>query len=120
MVFVVLGLVARTILAQGNRVRNEYSYLGSMDAIRPTITVDAAILGATSMIFVLGFSIRAGQRGPERSGLTMTILAIGACMIIIVAAKPNATAPRAMRPLLAIGERSQERDVPSAVTSFFH
>jgi len=121
--FVALGPFGRTMLAQGNGVWKEYSYLGSMDAIAfgclTALLVSRirfsrgmlwalAIFGAVSMVFILGFSIRVSEWGLERNGLSMTILAIGTCMTIIAAAQMNWTAPRAMRPLIALGERSYE------------
>jgi peptidoglycan/LPS O-acetylase OafA/YrhL len=123
LLFVVLGPFGRTVLAQGNGVWKEYSYLGGMDAIalgcltallvsyklfsRRALHLLAAV-GGTLLIFTLCFSIRAAAWGLERSGLTMSILAVGACMIIVVAAQTRWHAPRLLSPLLNLGERSYE------------
>jgi peptidoglycan/LPS O-acetylase OafA/YrhL len=66
------------------------------------------IVGAGLMGFILMFSIRASQWGLESNGLNMTILAIGTCMIMIVAAQMNWMVSRVMRPFLTMGERSYE------------
>lgn len=123
LLFVGFGPVARTVLAQGNGVWKEYSYLGSMDAIAlgcltallvSRVRFSRAALrgfgffGVLLMGFILLFSIRAGQWGLAGSGLDMTILAIGTCLILIVAAQTEWTAPGPTRPLLTLGERSYE------------
>jgi len=123
MLFVGLGPVGRTLLAQGNGVWKEYSYLGSMDAIAlgclTALLVSRvrfsraslrtfALFGAALMGFILMFSIRASRWGLERSGLSMTILAIGTCMIMIAAAQTQWAASRVIRPLLHMGEHSYE------------
>ena len=66
------------------------------------------LFGVVLSGFILMFSIRVSQWGLERNGVSMTILAIGACMIMIGAAQPEWTAPRVLRPLLEFGERSYE------------
>ncbi len=123
LLFIGLGPIGRTVLAQGNDVWREYSYLGGMDAIawgcltamlvswipfsRAALWMFATF-GTVSMTFILGFSIRAGQWGLGRNGIDMTILAIGTGMIMLAAAQMDWTAPHLMRPLLAMGERSYE------------
>jgi peptidoglycan/LPS O-acetylase OafA/YrhL len=114
---IVLGPFSRT---HGNAVWKEYSYLGGMDAIamgcvtallvsrirfQPRILVAA---GAPLMIFCLCFSRTAERWGLERTGLTMTILAVGACMIIAASAQTQWKSPRILRPLLDLGQRSYE------------
>jgi|HubBroStandDraft_6_1064221.scaffolds.fasta_scaffold123009_2 peptidoglycan/LPS O-acetylase OafA/YrhL len=122
-IFVGLGPFGRTVLAHGNGVWKEYSYLGSMDAIalgcltallvsrvrfsRPALRT-FALFGAALMGFILMFSIRASQWGLDSNGLNMTILAIGTCMIMIVAAQTQWTASHVIRPLLTMGEHSYE------------
>jgi peptidoglycan/LPS O-acetylase OafA/YrhL len=121
--FVALGPFARTIFSEGNEVWKEYSYLGSMDAIalgcltalllsripfsRRSLRVLSAA-GAAILIFILGFSVQAARLGLGRSGLDMTILAIGACMVIAASAQTEWRSPRALNPLLKLGQRSYE------------
>ncbi|HET9088417.1 MAG TPA: acyltransferase [Acidobacteriaceae bacterium] len=122
-VFVVLGPLGRTAFAHGNGVWREYSYLGGMDAIAlgcltallvtarafsQTVLRTFVAIGSILMIFTLGFSIQANRWGLARSGLEMTILAVGTCMMIAVAAQTRWQAPRAMAPLLKLGQRSYE------------
>jgi peptidoglycan/LPS O-acetylase OafA/YrhL len=121
--FVVLGPFARTALAHGNEIWREYSYLGGMDAIAlgclTALVVSRArfshaalwtlgTLGATLLIFSLGFSIRADALGLDRTGLNMTVLAVGACMVIATFAATKWSAPRVMSPLLTLGQQSYE------------
>jgi len=121
--FVVLGPLARTILAHGNEVWREYSYLGSMDAIalgcltalataryrfsRATLRI-FVLIGLVLLIFILGFSIQTEKFALQRTGLDMTILAFGACMMIVAAAQTNWKSPLLFRPLLQLGQRSYE------------
>jgi peptidoglycan/LPS O-acetylase OafA/YrhL len=114
---VILGPFARI---HGNPVWKEYSYLGGMDAIAlgcltalivsrfqfPARILTA--LGAVLMLFILCFSLTAGRWGLDRTGLNMTILALGACLIIAASAQTQWTAPRILSPLLNIGQRSYE------------
>lgn len=119
LVFVVLGPIART---HGNAIWREYSYLGGMDAIAlgcltalllgksiklGTPRVLAAI-GTVLLVFSLCFSLTANRWGLERNGLNMTILAIGACLIIAASAETQWTSPRFFIPLLNLGQRSYE------------
>lgn len=120
---VVIGPFARTVLSHGNEVWKEYSYLGCMDAI--ALGCLAALLlsqrhlsrralyalgsiGCALLIFILGFSIRVDRWGLAGSGLDMTILAIGTCMIIAPAAQSKWKSPRFTSPLLNLGRRSYE------------
>ena len=121
--FVVLGPFARTALAHGNEVWREYSYLGSMDAIalgcltalataqyrfsRATLRI-FVLIGSVLLIFVLCFSIQTEKLGLQRNGLDMTILALGACMMIVTAAQTKWKSPVLFRPLLQLGQRSYE------------
>jgi len=121
--FAVVGPFARTTLAHGNPVLQEYSYLGGMDAIalgcltalflarqrlgrRVLWTVGST--GGVLMIFILCFSIRANQWGLGRSGLSMSILAIGTCMVIAAFAQSQWRSPGLMAPLRLMGQRSYE------------
>jgi peptidoglycan/LPS O-acetylase OafA/YrhL len=121
--FVVLGPFARTTLAHGSEVWREYSYLGGMDAIAlgclTALLVSrlrfsrAALwtlgtLGTGLLIFCLCFSIRAEAWGLGRTGLDMTILAIGTCMVIAAAGTTEWRSPRVLSPLLRLGQHSYE------------
>ncbi len=109
----VLGPLSRT---HGNEVWREYSYLGGMDAIAmgcitallvSRIQIPARVLaaiGGAILIFCLCFSLTANRLG----GFTMTILALGTCMIISASAQTQWTSPRILSPLLALGQRSYE------------
>lgn len=121
--FVVLGPFGRTVLAHGNPIWEEYSYLGGMDAIalgcltalllasrkfsRIGLRTFAGV-GAILTIFILCFSIQANGWGLGRSGLNMTILAVGTCMLIAAAAQTRWQAPRILAPLIKCGQRSYE------------
>ena len=120
---VVIGPFARTVLTHGNEVWKEYSYLGGMDAIalgcltalllsrfrfsRRALWMFASF-GAALLILILGFSIRVEAWGLARSGLDMTILAIGTCMVIAAVTQAKWRSPRFMKPLLNLGQRSYE------------
>ena len=123
LLFVVLGPFARTVLAQGNELWQEYSYLGGMDAIalgcltaitlsRLTIPRSALWIsgaaGTASLVFVLGFSIQAEASLLGRSGLDMTLLALGTCLLIASAAQGRRRSPRIGVPLGTLGRRSYE------------
>jgi len=123
LVFVVLGPFGRTVLAHGNQVWREYSYLGGMDAIAlgcltallvPRARFSRSVLrtftsiGIALLILVLGFSSNAFMWSLGRRGLDETILAIGACLVIIAAAHNQWKSPRVLRPVLRLGQRSYE------------
>jgi peptidoglycan/LPS O-acetylase OafA/YrhL len=121
--FVALGPFARTIFARGNDVWSEQSYLGGMDAIAlgcltallvrrvrfSGIALRAfAVAGAALIV-----SILVGLRLTyvpliATSGLDMTIIALGTCMIVIAAAQTQWKGPRLLAPLLRLGQRSYE------------
>ncbi len=117
------GPFGRTVLAHGNPVWQEYSYLGGMDAIalgcltalftaRQRVSLKGLPLlvgsGSALLVFILGFSLRANTWGLGRSGLDMTILAVGTCMVISAVAQANWRSPRVLSPLLKLGQRSYE------------
>jgi peptidoglycan/LPS O-acetylase OafA/YrhL len=122
-VFAVLGPFGRTLLAHGNDTWREYSYLGGMDAIalgcltalmigrirpaRRTLWIVGS-LGIASLIFILGFSLRSEAWGLDDSGLNMTLVALGTCMIITAAAGIHWRSPRIATPLLSLGRYSYE------------
>jgi peptidoglycan/LPS O-acetylase OafA/YrhL len=120
---VVIGPFARTVFAHSNEVWREYSYLGAMDAIAlgcltalvlsrfrfsPATLKALAIAGAALLIFILCFSVQANQLGLQRSGLDMTILALGTCMLIAAAVQINWKSPLLLKPVLDLGQRSYE------------
>jgi peptidoglycan/LPS O-acetylase OafA/YrhL len=122
-VFVVLGPFGRTVLAHGNDTWREYSYLGGMDAIALgclTALMPTRIrlsrrglwlvgsLGIASLIFMLGFSQQAEAWGLTGRGLDMTLVAVGACMIIRSATGTHWHSPRIAAPLLILGRYSYE------------
>jgi peptidoglycan/LPS O-acetylase OafA/YrhL len=123
LVFVVLGPFARTALSHGNEIWQETSYLGGMDAIAlgclTAIVLSRAqfsravlwMLGAVGtalLIFILGFSLLVEAWGLGHSGLDMTILAIGSCMVIAAVAQSRWASPRLIFPLVKLGQRSYE------------
>ena len=120
---VVIGPFARTVLSHGNEVWKEYSYLGCMDAIALGCLTALSLskrqlsrralyalgsIGCALLIFILGFSIRVERWGLTSSGLDMTILAIGTCMIIAPVTQSKWKSPRFTSPLLNLGQRSYE------------
>jgi peptidoglycan/LPS O-acetylase OafA/YrhL len=123
LVLVALGPFARSRAFNPNPVWREYSYLGGMDAIAlgcftalfvarrrlsRAVLWTVSALGALLLVFSLGFSIRAYIWGLGRNGLNMTILAVGACMVIAAVAQTQWQAPRSLKPLLKLGQRSYE------------
>lgn len=121
--FVFLGPLGRTVLTHGNEVWREYSYLGGMDAIalgcltalflsrrsisRTTVAC-LAFAGLSVLGFCLCFSREVYKLGLYKTGLSMTVLAIGTCMLIAAAAESQWHAPRSLLPLLTLGRRSYE------------
>jgi peptidoglycan/LPS O-acetylase OafA/YrhL len=121
--FVVLGPFARSHVFNSNPVWREYSYLGGMDAIAlgcltallcANRSLSRAVLrvlggaGAVLLVFILCFSLRAYQWGLGRSGLDMTILALGACMVLASVAQGQWQAPRVFKLLVKLGQLSYE------------
>src|ERR1700761_64367 len=123
LVFVVLGPFGRSVLTHGNPVWREDSYLGGMDAIAMGCLTAIALhrrrlsqrwlrwiggVGTALLTFCLVFSRTAYAWIPERTGLYMTLVGIGASMLIAVAAQTGWRSPRALAPLLLAGQRSYE------------
>jgi peptidoglycan/LPS O-acetylase OafA/YrhL len=121
--FVVMGPIARSDTLNANPVWREYSYLGGMDAIAmgcmtaifvASRTLSKGILrafgalGIALLVFCLACSTLLAKWGLERTGLAMSILAVGACMAIVAAAQSQWQAPRFFKPLLGLGQRSYE------------
>ena len=114
--FVAIGPFARTVLAHGNGLWSDYSYLSGMDAIalgcltalfldgrrfpRPALWA-SAIIGVILMALILCFPIRA----LDQAGLDMTVLALGTCLLIVPGAQSKWRGPRL---LLIPGKRSYE------------
>jgi peptidoglycan/LPS O-acetylase OafA/YrhL len=65
-----------------------------------------AAIGTAAMILILGFS--ADVQALQRSGLDMSVLAFGTCLVIIAAAHSRRRASSALRPLRWLGRRSYE------------
>jgi peptidoglycan/LPS O-acetylase OafA/YrhL len=121
--FVTLGPFARTVFTHGNEIWKEYSYLGGMDAIamgcftaltlsrfqfsRTALRTVCAI-GVVLLVFSLCFSLQGEAWGLGRTGMDMTVVAVGTCMVIAAAAQTNWRGPRVFSPLLRLGERSYE------------
>jgi peptidoglycan/LPS O-acetylase OafA/YrhL len=123
LIFVVLGPFARTLFTHGNEVWQEISYLGGMDAIAmgcltaltlsrvkfsPRTLKVCAGGGAVLLILILGFTLQANAWGLARSGLDMTVLALGTCLLVAAAAQSRWRSPRLLLPLVKLGQRSYE------------
>jgi peptidoglycan/LPS O-acetylase OafA/YrhL len=121
--FVVLGPFGRSVLTHGNPVWREYSYLGGMDAIAmgclTAIALDGRRLsrrwlrwlggvGTVLLTFCLVLSRTAYAWIPERTGLYMSMVGLGAAMLIAVAAQTGWRGPRFLAPVLLAGQRSYE------------
>ncbi len=121
--FVALGPLGRTVFTHGNEVWQEYSYLGGMDAIAlgcltamflaqrrlsRRVVWTLGSLGATLLIFSLCFSLAAYRWGLDRVGLSMSIVALGTCMLIAASTQSGWRSPRLLTPLRLLGKRSYE------------
>jgi peptidoglycan/LPS O-acetylase OafA/YrhL len=121
--FVVLGPLGRTVFTHGNPVWREYSYLGGMDAIAMGCLTAIALhgrrlsrgwllslggVGGALLAFCLLLSRMAETLIPERTGLYMSLIGMGASMLIAVAAQTGWRSPRVLAPLLLAGQRSYE------------
>jgi peptidoglycan/LPS O-acetylase OafA/YrhL len=122
-VFVVLGPFARSHAFNPNPLWREYSYLGGMDAIalgcltallcastnlsRVLLQV-SGMAGTALLVFILGFSNLANRWGLGRIGLDMTILALGACLVVVAIAQTGWQTPRVVWPLVRVGRLSYE------------
>jgi len=121
--FIVLGPFGRTILAHGNEVWSEYSYLGGMEGIafgcltalllsrtrfsRPAMRI-LWFGGAGILTLSLVFSWQGYAGWLGHTGLNMTVLGLGTCMFIAATAQSQWEAPRILAPLLRIGQYSYE------------
>ena len=123
MAFVALGPPGRTLLAHGSEIWREYSYLGGMEgiamgcltalicarvrfsqAVLRVLAVAGTVIVATCLIFSWQFS----SAWLGRTGLDMTLLGLGTCMVIAASAQTQWRAPRLLSPLLGIGRYSYE------------
>jgi peptidoglycan/LPS O-acetylase OafA/YrhL len=120
-VLIVLGPFARTIFTHGNEVWREYSYLGGMDAItfgcltalvlsrrQPSRNAVRALLASGIALLAFCLTVPPIVGKLEKFGIDMTLVAIGACMIIAAAAITRWRARRPLRLLLIYGRRSYE------------
>jgi peptidoglycan/LPS O-acetylase OafA/YrhL len=117
--FVIVGPFARTVLAGGNALWSDYSYLSGMDAIAlgcltalflkgrrlsSAALWASGLVGAGLMTLVLGLSIPVLYK----TGLDMTVLALGACLVIVPAAQSGWRSPKMLEAILIPGRRSYE------------
>lgn len=120
--FVIIGPFSRTIFAY-NEIWLEYSYLGGMDAIAfgcltamliNRIQLSAhtlkilAVTGSAILILILGFSHESYTKWLENTGLGMTVLALGTCMLIAATTQLNYKSTRILKPLQNLGQLSYE------------
>jgi len=119
----VAGPFARAKAFNPNPVWREYSYLGGMDAIamgcltamllagrkvsRRMVWVCGSV-GAALLVFCFGFSLTAYKIGLGKSGLLMSVVGVGACLVIAAAVTSGWKAPRVLAPVLQMGQRSYE------------
>lgn len=121
--FIVAGPFARIKPFNMNPIWREYSYLGGMDAIaigcltaivsagrtlRRSTILTFGFIGSALLIFSLCFSITAYKWNLAKTGLNMTILAIGAALVISAASQSKWQAPRYLTLLRILGQRSYE------------
>lgn len=119
LIFVALGPIARAVFARGNEVWYEYSYLGGMDAIAlgclaalalSVIRLEryqarlAGLTGAALLTSLLGFTVPA----LVRTGLEMSLVAIGTCLMIAASQASQWRSPVVLRSLVRLGQRSYE------------
>jgi len=122
-VFVVLGPFGRAVLAGNNGTWKEYSYLGGMDGIAlgcvaarvaanrhysQRVCRMMAAAGAALVLLCLGCSTEAWKQAADGSGVYMTLLAAGTCLLIVPAAQMQWRARRALRPVAWMGKNSYE------------
>ncbi len=121
--FVMVGPFARMKAFNPNPVWREYSYLGGMDAIamgcltalllagrrvsRRTVWLCASV-GVALLVFCFGFSLEAYKIGLGKSGFLMSLVGVGACLVIAAAVTSRWRAPRVLAPVLQMGQRSYE------------
>jgi peptidoglycan/LPS O-acetylase OafA/YrhL len=122
-VFVVLGPFVRSHAFNPNPVWREYSYMGGMDAIAlgcmtallcaraslsRSLLRGCGVAGTALLVFILGFSNWAYSWGLGRNGLDMTILGLGACLVVVAVVQTGWQTPRVVWPLVRAGRLSYE------------
>ncbi|WP_353067679.1 acyltransferase [Tunturibacter psychrotolerans] len=122
-IFVFLGPFARSEALNHNPVWREYSYLGGMDGIalgsltalfctKLRLSKTKLLVGGTAgvlmLVFILCFSIRADRLGLGRSGLDMTVLGLGTCLVLAVVSQTRWKALGFAGPLVHLGRLSYE------------
>jgi peptidoglycan/LPS O-acetylase OafA/YrhL len=118
--FIVLGPVARAVFDRGNGIWYEYSYLGGMDAIALG-SLTALILSEVHLnrhlwrlAGLTGFALVAFSLAFRRipvlahTGLHMSVVAIGTCLLIVASASSGWKSPSLLRPLSKLGQCSYE------------
>lgn len=123
LIFVFLGPFARAKAFNPNPVWREYSYLGGMDAIALGCLTALLLsrvqlsrrwrwlLGCTGgaiMLLCLCFTLQPWFWRLEQTGVSMSLLAIGTCMVIAVASQTGWRSPHLLAPVLLLGRRSYE------------
>ena len=123
LLFVVVGPFARVKAFNSNPVWREYSYLGGMDGVAlgcltamflarkrlsSRFLTGLGCAGTALIVFTLCFSIEGYKWGLGAVGLNFTILAFGVCFAIGAATQSHWKAPRFLRPILILGQRSYE------------
>jgi peptidoglycan/LPS O-acetylase OafA/YrhL len=119
LIFVALGPVARAVLARGNEVWYEYSYLGGVDAIALGCLTALALcavrlerhqvwLAGLAGTAVLTFSLVSTLPALVHTGLDMSIVAVGTCLTIAASEQSAWRSPVVLRPLVGLGQRSYE------------
>jgi peptidoglycan/LPS O-acetylase OafA/YrhL len=121
--FVALGPFGRTTFAHGNEIWEEYSYLGGMEGIALGCLTALIVsrryfsriwlrivggAGAATVFFSLIFSWQANNGWLGRTGLNMTLLAVGTALFIAATTQWHWKSPRFLAPLLGIGQHSYE------------
>jgi peptidoglycan/LPS O-acetylase OafA/YrhL len=117
--FIILGPLARTVFAHGNEVWQEVSYLGGMDAIAlgcltaillPKLQLPRRrLLGLQVTGSIVMFSVLTlPLHSLARTGLDMTVLAVGTCVVIAAVAQTRRKGWWISRPILWLGRRSYE------------
>lgn len=118
--FVVLGPIARAAFDHGNEVWYEYSYLGGMDAIAlgaltglifnfaGTARFPSRLAGLSGIVLIAFSLVFRHVPALVHTGLEMSILAIGTCLLMTASARSGWRSPVVLRPLLNLGRRSYE------------
>jgi peptidoglycan/LPS O-acetylase OafA/YrhL len=122
-VFVVLGPFGRTLFADGNKIAEDYSYLGGMEGISLGCLTALAVssgrfsrraiwaLGIAGTVVVsasLIFSWQAYRGWLGKTGLNFSLLGVGTCMFIAATAQAEWRSPRMLAPLVRMGRYSYE------------